>query len=302
MDINEQVDEIAIIHPYLKDLVSLLNHADFDSILVGFGRKTRTEDPVVHFYETFLAAYDPTLRKSRGVYYTPEPVVQFIVNSVDEILKIKFDKTWGFADDSVKVLDPACGTGTFLYFVIQKIFEEVVEKRKQAGQWKEKSKELLNRLFGFEILIAPYVVTHLKLGLQLRNLESELDTHDNRLHVYLTNSLEEGLERADLLAGLGVNIAQESSDPSIVKNSDDIIVTLGNPPYSGISANSSYNNKGKLNFIGKLVKDYYFINGIGIGERNPEWLQDDYVKFIRYGEWRIKRTGVVPHLLPTTVI
>ena len=148
MDVNEQLDEIDIIHPYLKDLVSLLNRADFSSILADFGRRTRTEDPVVHFYETFLATYDPKLRESRGVYYTPEPVVQFIVRAVDDLLKSRFGKSWGLADESVKVLDPATGTGTFLYYVIQQIHDEIVNERKQAGQWQEKSKAMLKRRFG----------------------------------------------------------------------------------------------------------------------------------------------------------
>ncbi|MCX6034164.1 MAG: N-6 DNA methylase, partial [Chloroflexi bacterium] len=124
-DVSEELDEIEIIRPYLLDIISLLNRADFHSILADFGKRTRTEDPVVHFYETFLAAYDPKLRQSRGVYYTPEPVVQFIVNSVDHLLKTRFNRSWGLADSSVKVLDPATGTGTFLYYVIQKIHEEV---------------------------------------------------------------------------------------------------------------------------------------------------------------------------------
>ena len=108
-DVSEELDEIEIIRPYLLDIISLLNRADFQRILAEFGKRTRTEDPVVHFYETFLAAYDPKLRESRGVYYTPEPVVQFIVNSVDHLLKTRFNLAWGLADSSVKVLDPACG-------------------------------------------------------------------------------------------------------------------------------------------------------------------------------------------------
>ncbi|MFN8413662.1 MAG: N-6 DNA methylase [Anaerolineales bacterium] len=196
-DVSEELDEIDIIRPYLLDIVSLLNRADFVSILADFGKRTRTEDPVVHFYETFLAAYDPKLRESRGVYYTPEPVVQFIVRSVDELLKTRFGKSWGLADSSVKVLDPATGTGTFLYYVIQQIHEEVVTNRKQAGQWATKSKELLSRIFGFELLIAPYVVSHLKLGLLLKTLGAPLTGKDDRLHVFLTNTLEEGLTRAE---------------------------------------------------------------------------------------------------------
>ena len=290
MDVSEELDEIEIIRPYLQDIVSLLNRADFGSILATFGRRTRTEDPVVHFYETFLAAYDPKLRESRGVYYTPEPVVQFIVRSVDELLKTRFGKPWGLADSSVKVLDPATGTGTFLYFVIQQIHDEVVETRQQAGQWPQVSKELLGRLFGFELLMAPYVVAHLKLGMQFKELGAPLGKHE-RVQVYLTNTLEEGISRAEHLAGLGGYIAEESSEAAQVKKREDIMVVLGNPPYSGHSANASVDEKGKPNFIGKLLREYYFVDGAPLGERNPKWLQDDYVKFIRFGEWRIQQTG-----------
>lgn len=290
-DVSEELDEIDIIRPYLLDIVSLLNRADFASILADFGKRTRTEDPVVHFYETFLAAYDPKLRESRGVYYTPEPVVQFIVRSVDELLKTRFGKAWGLADSSVKVLDPATGTGTFLYYVIQQIHEEVVTNRKQAGQWAAKSKELLGRIFGFELLIAPYVVSHLKLGLLLKTLGAPLAGKDDRLHIFLTNTLEEGLTRAEQLQGLGHYIAEEASDAAHIKKKEDIMVVLGNPPYSGHSANSSVDKDGKPNFIGKLLREYYFVDGAPLGERNPKWLQDDYVKFLRFGEWRIEQTG-----------
>jgi hypothetical protein len=290
-DVSEELDEIAIIRPYLLDIVSLLNRADFASILKDFGRRTKTEDPVVHFYETFLAAYDPKLRESRGVYYTPEPVVQFIVHSVDGLLKTRFGKSWGLADESVKVLDPATGTGTFLYYVIQQIYEETVIKRHQVGQWPQKSREMLKRIFGFELLIAPYVVSHLKLGLLLKTLGAPLEGRDERLHVYLTNTLEEGVTRAEQLAGLGHYIAEEASDAAFVKKQQDIMVVLGNPPYSGQSANASVDAQGQPNFIGKLIREYYFVDGVPLGERNPKWLQDDYVKFIRFGEWRIDKTG-----------
>ncbi|MDO9303007.1 MAG: N-6 DNA methylase, partial [Anaerolineales bacterium] len=290
-DVSEELDEIEIIRPYLLDIVSLLNRADFHSILAEFGKRTRTEDPVVHFYETFLATYDPKLRASRGVFYTPEPAVQFIVNAVDDLLKTRFNLAWGLADSTVKVLDPATGTGTFLYYVILKIYEEVAITRKQAGQWKQKSKDLLNRIFGFELLIAPYVVSHLKLGLLLKTLDAPLEGKDERLHVYLTNTLEEGVTRAEQLAGLGHYIAEEASDAAFVKKNQEIMVVMGNPPYSGHSANASVDKDGKPNFIGKLLREYYFVDGAPLGERNPKWLQDDYVKFIRFGEWRIDQTG-----------
>ena len=290
-DVSEELDEIEIIRPNLLDIVSLLNRADFHSILADFGRRTRTEDPVVHFYETFLAAYDPKLRESRGVFYTPEPAVQFIVNAVDHLLKTRFGLSWGLADSTVKVLDPATGTGTFLFYVILKIYEEVVTNRKQAGQWKQKSKDLLDRIFGFELLIAPYVVSHLKLALLLKELGAPLEGRDERLHVYLTNTLEEGVTRAEQLAGLGHYIAEEASDAAHVKKNQQIVVVLGNPPYSGHSANASVDKDGNPNFIGKLLREYYFVDGAPLGERNPKWLQDDYVKFMRFGEWRINQTG-----------
>jgi len=278
-DVSEELDEIDIIRPYLQDIVSLLNRADFASILADFGRRTRTEDPVVHFYETFLAAYDPKLRESRGVYYTPEPVVQFIVRAVDDLLKTRFDKPWGLADPSVKVLDPATGTGTFLYYVIQKVHDEMIE-RGQAGSWPEKSKELINRIFGFELLIAPYVVSHLKLGLELKNLGAPLEGRDERLQVYLTNSLEEGITKAEQLAGLGSYIAEESNEAARVKKRNDIMVVLGNPPYS----NFGTMNRGQ--WISNLIEDYK----IGLNEKKIN-LDDDYIKFIRYGHKRIDDAG-----------
>ncbi|MHC1740320.1 MAG: type ISP restriction/modification enzyme [Anaerolineaceae bacterium] len=280
MDVNEQVDEMAIIQPYLKDIVSLLNRADFASILADFGRRTRTEDPVVHFYETFLATYNPKMRVQRGVYYTPEPVVQFIVHSVDELLKTRFGKPWGLADDSVKVLDPASGTGTFLYFVIQQIHDELVNVRHQGGQWPEKSKEMLKRLFGFELLIAPYVVSHLKLGLQMEQLGAPLEGRDDRVHIYLTNTLEQGIERAEMLAGLGLNIAEESNEAARVKKADDIMVVLGNPPYS----NFGMMNKGM--WISSQLEDYKK----GLNEKKIN-LDDDYIKFIRYGQLKLDKSG-----------
>lgn len=278
-DVSEELDEIEIIRPYLLDIISLLNRADFHRILSEFGKRTRTEDPVVHFYETFLAAYDPKLRESRGVYYTPEPVVQFIVNSVDHLLKTRFNRSWGLADSNVKVLDPATGTGTFLYYVIQKIYEEV-EIRRQLGLWRQKSKELLNRLFGFELLIAPYVVSHLKLGLLLKTLGSPLEGSDERLHVFLTNTLEEGVTRAEQLAGLGHYIADEASDAAFVKKQQNIMVVLGNPPYS------NYGMLNKSEWIIELVDDYKK----DLKEKKIN-LDDDYIKFIRFGQWRIDKTG-----------
>ncbi|KAF0108732.1 MAG: adenine specific DNA methyltransferase [Anaerolineaceae bacterium] len=287
LDVGEELDG-TLIAPFLDDIAALLAHADLAQIQTDLFKRTRSEDPVVHFYETFLSVYDPKLRASRGVYYTPEPVVQFIVHSVDWILKNRFGRTWGLADQNVKILDPATGTATFLYYVIQAIHEEVT-RRGQAGTWSEKSKELLRRVFGFELLMAPYVVSHLKLGLLMQGLGAPLSPNE-RLQVYLTNTLEEGTTRAETIEGLGYYIAEEASQAAHVKKQEDIMVVLGNPPYSGLSANSSVGVDGKPNFIGRLLNEYYLVDGRPLGEKKL-WLQDDYVKFIRFGEWRIDKTG-----------
>ena len=280
-DVGDEL-EGSTIAPFLDDLVALLNRADMIAILTDFGKRTRTEDAVVHFYETFLAAYDPKLREARGVYYTPEPVVQFIVNSVDELLETEFDRPQGLADSNVLLLDPAAGTATFLYSVIRHIYESEMG-RGQKGAWKDYVREkLLPRIFGFELLMAPYAVAHLKLGLLLNELGYSFGKHE-RLKVYLTNTLEEAITKAETL-GLAGYLSEEGSEAAEIKKQKPIMVVLGNPPYSGHSA-----NRGK--WIDTLVRDYYLVDGKPLGERNPKWLQDDYVKFIRFAQWRIQQTG-----------
>ncbi len=279
--------------PFVDDLVQLLAHADMSAILADFGRRTRQEDPVVHFYETFLAAYDPQLRETRGVYYTPEPVVSYIVRSVDALLKRRFGCAWGLAerDKNVYILDPAAGTATFLYFVVQQIYDALVQMG-QRGLWPQYVDEyLLSRVFGFELLMAPYAVAHMKLGVLLRELRYAFT--GKRLGIYLTNTLEDAEQRAQDLFGWRM-IGEEAEEAAAVKRDKPIMVVLGNPPYSGHSANRSWEVKdGKRvpTFIGALVREYYFVDGKPLGERNPKWLQDDYVKFIRWGQWRIEKTG-----------
>ena len=239
------------------------------SILENFGLRTRQSDPVVHFYETFLAAYDSALRKSRGVYYTPEPVVSFIVRSVDLILKNRFNLPLGLADNSkdeetqkprVQILDPATGTGTFLYGVVNQIYQNL-EDMGMAGSWNQYvQKNLLNRLFGFELLMAPYAIAHLKLGLQLQNLGYEF-SNKQRLGIYLTNTLDEALKKSEVL--FAQFVAQEANEASSIKRDVPVMVVLGNPPYSGNSANKS-------EWIAGLVKDYYYVDGLPLGEREPQ--------------------------------
>ncbi len=262
-----------------ESLVEVLRHTDMDSILAQFGRRSGQSDPVVHFYETFLAAYNPSLRERRGVYYTPEPVVKYIVRSVDHILKTRFGRPLGLADKDTLILDPAAGTGTFLYYVIEQIKERFEGQR---GLWKSYVEErLLPRIFGFELLMAPYTIAHMNLGLQLK--EAGYDFKENeRLGIYLTNTLEEAKEAPEL--PFAEFISAEANEAAAIKRDKPIMVVLGNPPYSYASA-----NKGE--WISKLVRDYYFVDGKPLGERNPKGLQDDYVKFIRFGQWRITQTG-----------
>jgi len=285
-----ETDAVSQIDWAIDDLVQLLSQVDMGSILENFGQRTRQEDPVVHFYETFLAAYNAALRKSRGVYYTPEPVVSFIVRSVDAILKDRFDLPLGLADNAkdpitqkpkVQILDPATGTGTFLYEVVKQIYRNL-EEIGMANQWDSYVRDnLLNRLFGFELLMAPYAIAHLKLGLELQELGYKFKGKQ-RLGIYLTNTLDEAMKKSEIL--FGQFVAQEANEASTVKRDTPVMVVLGNPPYSGHSANKS-------EWIAGLVRDYYYVDGLPLGERNSKWLQDDYVKFIRFGQWRVSETG-----------
>lgn len=291
----------------VEQIVALLDKADIDAILKDFGRRTRQEDPVVHFYETFLAAYDPNLRETRGVYYTPEPVVSFIIRSVDAILKRDFAIRDGLAskervptrhpsetgEHKVLVLDPATGTGTFLHSLIAMINTEMVAAG-QGGMWPSYvSEHLLPRIFGFELLMAPYAVAHMKLGLQLKQSGYRFETGE-RLRVYLTNSLEQAHDRPDLIL-FGHLIAQEANEAGRVKTDAPVMVVLGNPPYSGHSENKGPwirdLMRGKDGTDGSPTADYFRVDGQPLGERNPKWLNDDYVKFFRFAQWRIERTG-----------
>jgi predicted helicase len=280
----------------LDDLASLLERAEMPTILQDFGKRAGREDPVVHFYEDFLAAYDPTLREVRGVYYTPEPVVQFIVRAVDTVLRREFGMQ-GLMDERALVLDPACGTGSFLYEIVRQVHAQVCQQL-GAGQWADYAREhLLPRLFGFELLMAPYTIAHLKLALELQHLGAP---PNERLRIYLTNALEPAVKTSELL--LGEFITREANEAAEVKREKPILVVLGNPPYSGHSANRSYvevsetiggrtRTRKEPTFIGKLLEDYKQVDGQPLRERQQKWLQDDYVKFIRFAEWRIEQTG-----------
>jgi len=266
----------------VDDLAQVLVQADMEAVLKDFGKHSGKEDPVVHFYETFLKEYDEKIREMRGVYYTPEPVVSYIVHSIDHLLKTRFNKPQGLADDKTLILDPAVGTATFLYMVINEIYQANIGKGQQ-GLWNNYvSEKLLPRIFGFELLMAPYAVAHLKLGLLLQQTGYEFKS-DQRLGIYLTNTLEEAFQKSEQLAGFNEYIVDEANAAAEIKKEKKIMVVLGNPPYSGYSANQG-------DWINQLINEYRQVDGKPLDERKV-WLQNDYVKFIRFGQWRVERTG-----------
>jgi hypothetical protein len=219
----------------VDDLVRLLEFTNMGTVMRDIGHATGQDDPVVHFYETFLAAYDPALRKTRGVYYTPEPVVNYIVRSVDHFLKVSFNKPKGLADEQTLILDPATGTATFIYVIIQQIYAGMAS---QLGSWPGYvSDHLLKRVFGFELLMAPYAIAHLKLSLELEGLSSEpgkggfVFRDDERIGIFLTNTLEEAAKKSETLFAQW--ISDEANTASEIKRDRPVLVVLGNPPYKG---------------------------------------------------------------------
>jgi len=262
----------------VDDLAQVLAQADMEAVLQDFGKHSGKEDPVVHFYETFLKEYDEKIREMRGVYYTPEPVVSYIVRSVDHLLKTRFNKLQGLADDKTLILDPAVGTATFLYTVINEIHKANTGKGQQ-GLWNNYvAEKLLPRIFGFELLMAPYAVAHLKLGLLLQETGYEFQS-DQRLGIYMTNTLEEAFKKSEQLAGFNEYIVDEANAAARVKKDEPIMVVLGNPPYSVSSL-----NRGE--WIDTLLEDYKK----DLHEKKLN-IDDDYIKFIRFAQWRIDQTG-----------
>lgn len=287
----------------VDDLVQVMRASDPNSLFKDFGKFTARNDPFIHFYEDFLAAYNPKKRKSRGVWYTPEPVVDFIVRAVDDVLKSEFGLTDGLADTSkvtvdwdtgqnhpktgkpitekrqvhrVQILDPATGTGTFLAKAVQLISDRV--KGRAPGKWSGYvEQDLLPRLHGFELLMASYAMCHMKLDMQLTESGYKPSAKPPRLSVWLTNALEPA-ER-DVRDLFFQPLAEEARGASEVKRQTPIMCVIGNPPYSGISQNDG-------EWITRLIEDYKYVDGEHFGERK-HWLQDDYVKFIRMAEHTI---------------
>lgn len=284
----------------VDDLVQIFLASDVAQIMRNFGKSTKQDDPIIHFYETFLAAYDPSLRKARGVWYTPEPVVNFIVRAVDDILKMEFNLPQGLADTSktkikvdyqgkkieqevhkVQVLDPATGTGTFLAEVVKHIHSKF---KSMPGMWpKYVENDLIPRMNGFELLMTSYAMAHLKMDILLTET-GFTNPNNKRFKIFLTNSLEEAHENQFNLFTQW--LSQEANEANAIKKDTPVMCVIGNPPYSGESA-----NKGE--WIMKLMEDYKKEPGgkEKLKERNPKWINDDYVKFIRYGQHFIEKNG-----------
>lgn len=288
----------------VDDLVTVFRATNLQKIMDTYSTDKRHHDPMIHFYEDFLSEYDARLRKAKGVWYTPQPVVEFIVRAVDEILKTDFGLPEGLADYSmverevvaeqsrdrrtadgmkhmkqrfhrVQILDPATGTGTFLAEVVNKIYDHF---RGQQGIWQQYVEQhLIPRLNGFEILMASYAVAHLKLDMLLTETGYQHKS-DKRLHVYLTNSLEESTRNPHTLFAQW--LSREASEANVIKRDYPVMVMIGNPPYS-----VSSNNKGE--WISGLLDDYKK----NLNERNIQPLSDDYIKFIRLAQHYVERNG-----------
>jgi hypothetical protein len=266
----------------VDDVAEVLAVADVRNILHQYFKEGKGSDPIFHFYETFLAEYNPQERERRGVYYTPEPVVSYIVRSLNTILKEKFARQDGFATQSVTVLDPAGGTLTFLAEAARLAVEEFVSKYGEGSKGKFIEDHILKHFFAFELMMAPYAAGHLKMGYLLEELGHKLSGNE-RFQFYLTNTLEMGELAQTTLPGMA-SLSEESHLAGKVKKDRPILVILGNPPYSGHSAN-------KGDWIKDQIETYKKVDGKPLGEKNPKWLQDDYVKFIRFAQWKIDQIG-----------
>ncbi|MFR9543837.1 MAG: N-6 DNA methylase [Rikenellaceae bacterium] len=301
----------------VDDLAEVFRVTDVVKVMKGYGKRTRQTDPILHFYEDFLSAYNPALRKSRGVWYTPQPVVNYIVRAVDEILQKEFNLPMGLADTSkikieqsviqskdkrfkdnkkkiqteyhkVQILDPATGTGTFLAEVVHAIYEKY---KNQQGMWQSYVEEhLLPRLNGFELLMASYAMAHLKLDMLLSDTGYKSNTN-NRLRVYLTNSLEE--YHPDTGSLFVQALANEANEANYIKRDTPVMVVVGNPPYNGASKNKS-------KWIMDLMNSYKLEPNTThkLKERNSKLVNNDYCKFIRLGQSFVDRTqeGVLAYI------
>jgi predicted helicase len=297
-DLDERIQWI------VDDLADIFNSVDIAAISEEFNKAEH--DPIIHFYETFLSEYDWDLRKERGVWYTPQPVVRFIVQAVDDILTQDFKLSNGLANASkikmdkekkeyhrVQILDPATGTGTFIAEVINNVYSRF---KNQAGAWQSyAADDLLPRIFGFEVLMAPYTIAHLKLDLTLQKTGYK-DPPKTRQQIYLTNSLEVSQKQGQIKLEFAEWLSNEANEAANIKQNVPVMVVLGNPPYSGESQNSGL----QVSWLDNLLDDYKKEPATKekLKEKNSKWLNDDYVKFIRYGQHFIEKSdgGILAYI------
>ncbi|MGL2641579.1 N-6 DNA methylase [Helicobacter pylori] len=337
-DFLKKLDAIKEIQWLLNEILSLINHVDMDSIIKDLNDD---KDPYLHFYETFLSTYDPKLREKKGVYYTPDSVVKFIINALDSLLKTRFkDAPLGLKsaldNENIKLLDFATGTGTFLLEAFRKALE--VRKTSDGGTStkEDKYQNLLKQFYGFEYLIAPYAIAHLNLSQAFKEEFKKPLKENDALQIILTNTL---IQPSEIVAYRGLNpiFEKELSNAQEIKRNENILIITGNPPYSGASSNeglfewevkATYGIEPKFQTIEiekniKLTakiqtllkniqkqKESGSKNALKNGskdalkalkslhskyklqkEKNPKWLLDDYVKFMRFAQNKIESLG-----------
>ncbi|AZL52774.1 DNA methyltransferase [Helicobacter pylori] len=329
-DFLKKLDAIKEIQWLLNEILSLINHVDMDSILKDLNDD---KDPYLHFYETFLSAYDPKLRESKGVYYTPDSVVKFIINALDSLLKTHFkDAPLGLKsaldNENIKLLDFATGTGTFLLEAFRKALE--VRKTSDGGTStkEDKYQNLLKQFYGFEYLIAPYAIAHLNLSQAFKQEFKKPLKENDALQIILTNTL---IQPSEIAAHRGLQpiFEKELKSAQEIKKNENILIITGNPPYSGASSNEGLfewevkatygiepkfqtietkknvkltdeiqtllkniqtqkesGSKNALKELKQIHSKYKLQN-----EKNPKWLLDDYVKFMRFAQNKIESLG-----------
>jgi len=258
----------------VDEVAHILSDIDVKTLLSAHYEHRTETDPLVHFYETFLEEYDQETRQQKGVYYTPEPVISFINESINKVLRNEFGRTDGLADDDVTILDPAAGTMGFIANATNIALREFTSKYGEGGEKSLLSDHILDNYYGFELLVAAYTIGHLKMAILFEESGYELDD-DDRIQLYLTNTLQEGAK--DTTLPMLSSIAEESEKAKEVKEDTPILAIVGNPPYSGHSENKS-------EWINSLIDDYK--EGYNLSRRS-KWLQDDYVKFIRWSQWKL---------------
>ncbi len=329
-DFLKKLDAIKEIQWLLNEILSLINHVDMDSIIKDLNDD---KDPYLHFYETFLSAYDPKLREKKGVYYTPDSVVKFIINALDSLLKTHFkDAPLGLKsaldNENIKLLDFATGTGTFLLEAFRKALETRKTSDGGISTKEDKYQNLLKQFYGFEYLIAPYAIAHLNLSQAFKEEFKKPIKENDALQIILTNTL---IQPSEIVAyrGLSPIFEKELSNAQEIKKDENILIITGNPPYSGASSNEGLfewevkatygiepefqtieieKNIKLTDKIQTLLKNIQTQKESGSKnalkelkslhskyklqkEKNPKWLLDDYVKFMRFAQNKIKSLG-----------